>query len=139
LFHLLFLFPFMRDFFKKENLPENKSTLKCLLLYLSATLFSSIILWYAHLFGIYSLSISFLFLFGAGAFLPACFKLTYVAPIEKKEPHESSFLSFCTEFGISKREAEIILEICSGKSNKAIADKLFITLQTVKDHTHRIY
>lgn len=40
---------------------------------------------------------------------------------------------------ISPREAEIIAEICSGLSNQEIADKLFISLQTVKDHTSRIY
>jgi DNA-binding CsgD family transcriptional regulator len=42
-------------------------------------------------------------------------------------------------FGISKREREIIEQVCSGKSNQEIADTLFISLQTVKDHTHRIY
>jgi len=40
---------------------------------------------------------------------------------------------------ISPREAEIIAEICNGLSNQEIADKLFISLQTVKDHTSRIY
>ncbi len=138
-FHLLFLFPFLNDIFMKETVPGQKPTLKCLLLYSSAILISSIILWLGNMYDIYSMSFSFLFLFGAGAFLPVCLKRTYIAPIEKKVPHEGSFVSFCTEFGISKREAEIILEICSGKTNKAIADKLFITLQTVKDHTHRIY
>lgn len=49
------------------------------------------------------------------------------------------FAGFCQKYEISKREAEIILEICSGKSNQDIAESLFITLQTVKDHTHRIY
>lgn len=49
------------------------------------------------------------------------------------------FDAFCNFYEISKREAEIILEICSGLSNKAISEKLFITLQTVKDHNHRIY
>jgi DNA-binding CsgD family transcriptional regulator len=42
-------------------------------------------------------------------------------------------------FGISKREKEIITEICMGKTNQEIADELFITLQTVKDHTHNIF
>jgi DNA-binding CsgD family transcriptional regulator len=49
------------------------------------------------------------------------------------------FDSFCLKYEISKREAEIIHEICSGKSNQDIADSLFISLQTVKDHSHRIY
>lgn len=49
------------------------------------------------------------------------------------------FTLFCDRFEITKREAEIILEICAGKTNQAIADSLFITVQTVKDHAHRIY
>ena len=40
---------------------------------------------------------------------------------------------------ITKREREIIEEICKGKTNKQIADELFISLQTVKDHTHNIF
>lgn len=43
------------------------------------------------------------------------------------------------KYGISKREKQIIEEICLGKTNKEIAEELFITLQTVKDHTHNIY
>lgn len=42
-------------------------------------------------------------------------------------------------YGISRREREIITEICSGLTNQQIADKLFISLQTVKDHTHNIF
>ena len=30
-------------------------------------------------------------------------------------------------------------KICLGKTNKQFAEELFISLQTVKDHTHRIY
>jgi DNA-binding CsgD family transcriptional regulator len=43
------------------------------------------------------------------------------------------------KYHISKREKQIIAEICKGKTNQQIADELFITLQTVKDHTHNIY
>jgi DNA-binding NarL/FixJ family response regulator len=50
-----------------------------------------------------------------------------------------TFDRFCSTFEISKREKEVIHEICKGLSNQQIADKLFISLQTVKDHTHRIY
>ena len=50
-----------------------------------------------------------------------------------------SFEMFCNKHEISKREKEIISEICKGYTNQQIADKLFISLQTVKDHTHRIY
>ncbi|HKJ44125.1 MAG TPA: helix-turn-helix transcriptional regulator [Sunxiuqinia sp.] len=55
------------------------------------------------------------------------------------EMTDKSFESFCRSFEISKRETEVILEICKGKTNQAIADSLFITLQTVKDHIHHIY
>jgi DNA-binding CsgD family transcriptional regulator len=50
-----------------------------------------------------------------------------------------SFDLFCEKFEISRREKEVIHEICNGLSNQQIADRLFISLQTVKDHTHRIY
>jgi DNA-binding CsgD family transcriptional regulator len=51
----------------------------------------------------------------------------------------SSFENLIARYGITRREREIIKEVCSGKSNQEIADALFISLQTVKDHTHRIY
>lgn len=41
--------------------------------------------------------------------------------------------------GITKRERQVVEKICLGKTNKQIAEELFISLQTVKDHTHRIY
>ena len=44
-----------------------------------------------------------------------------------------------TQHGITKRERQVVEKICLGKTNKQIADELFISLQTVKDHTHRIY
>ena len=43
------------------------------------------------------------------------------------------------KYKISKREQEVILLICEGKTNKEIEDELFISLQTVKDHIYRIY
>ncbi len=52
---------------------------------------------------------------------------------------EESLLSFAGKFEISKREKEVIQLICKGLSNQEISDALFISLQTVKDHTHRIF
>jgi DNA-binding CsgD family transcriptional regulator len=43
------------------------------------------------------------------------------------------------QYGVTKREQQVVQKICHGKTNKQIADELFISLQTVKDHTHRIY
>jgi DNA-binding CsgD family transcriptional regulator len=42
-------------------------------------------------------------------------------------------------YNISPREQEIVNLICKGKTNGEIADELFISLQTVKDHVYRIY
>ncbi|WP_285570713.1 helix-turn-helix transcriptional regulator [Geothrix limicola] len=42
-------------------------------------------------------------------------------------------------FGISKRESEVIQLICQGRTNQEIADALFISLKTVKDHNYRIF
>ncbi len=52
---------------------------------------------------------------------------------------EVLFENFFKKYDITQRESEIILEIYQGKTNQQIADSLFISLQTVKDHTHRIY
>jgi DNA-binding CsgD family transcriptional regulator len=70
--------------------------------------------------------------------------LTYVADLKVfSRPDETDLPrgidDFFTRHEISPREADIIREICNGLSNQEIADKLFITLQTVKDHTSRIY
>ncbi|MBI1752135.1 MAG: helix-turn-helix transcriptional regulator [Acidobacteria bacterium] len=42
-------------------------------------------------------------------------------------------------FGISKRECEVIQLVCRGLTNQEIADALFISLKTVKDHNYRIF
>lgn len=41
--------------------------------------------------------------------------------------------------GLTRREQEIVVLVSSGKTNQEIADSLFISIQTVKDHNHRIY
>ena len=46
---------------------------------------------------------------------------------------------FISDYSISKREWEIVEKICEGLTNKEISEVLFISLQTVKDHTHHIY
>jgi len=42
-------------------------------------------------------------------------------------------------YGISKREEEVVLLVCQGRTNQEIADALFISLKTVKDHNYRIF
>lgn len=41
--------------------------------------------------------------------------------------------------GITRREREIIKLIQAGKTNQEIADKLFISVATVKDHNHNLF
>lgn len=41
--------------------------------------------------------------------------------------------------GLTPRQAQIAVQVISGKSNKEIADNLFIELQTVKFHVTNIY
>lgn len=70
--------------------------------------------------------------------------LTYQADLQPCLPPDPLQLplgieDFFRKHEVSPREAEIIAEICNGLSNQEIADKLFISLQTVKDHTSRIY
>lgn len=60
-------------------------------------------------------------------------------PMHAENPSDSKMQLIFEKYNISKREREIVTHICEGKTNRQIADDLFISLQTVKDHTHRIY
>jgi DNA-binding CsgD family transcriptional regulator len=87
------------------------------------------------------IALGFILLFYmGGAFIPLY--IQYQSDKSLLNPVMEEKVSFdllCTKFDISPREKEIMREICNGLSNQEIADKLFITLQTVKDHTSRIY
>ena len=119
-----------------KKLTVKLSKLVTTLLLFSPVLFSTI-----ALFAVYShwlLIILFvLFYFSELAIAPAYiyFKREEITP----EQATGNFDMFCLKFEISNRESEIIREICRGKTNQEIADSLFITVQTVKDHAHRIY
>jgi DNA-binding CsgD family transcriptional regulator len=87
------------------------------------------------------LGIIFIFTFFAGnTFLPLYLNYgTLLSAFADGTKTELSFEDFCRRFEVSPRETDIVREICNGLSNKEISDKLFISLQTVKDHSHRIY
>ena len=89
------------------------------------------------------MALVFVFLLFAGTTLLPVY-LTYQADLKAGQVSEQHQLitgieDFCKKHEISPREADIIREICNGLSNQEIANKLFISLQTVKDHTSRIY
>ncbi|MDP2126792.1 MAG: helix-turn-helix transcriptional regulator [Pseudohongiella sp.] len=58
---------------------------------------------------------------------------------DEQAPQPLSLDEFLNRYGISKREADILRGIYAGKTNQEIANQLFISLQTVKDHSSRIY
>ncbi len=60
-------------------------------------------------------------------------------PFHTENPNQDKKELIYSMYEISNREKEVIEQICLGKTNQQIADELFISLQTVKDHTHRIY
>ena len=89
------------------------------------------------------LQVFFLFFLLASHLIPIFFlniniDKYYIEPLVVIDFNQS-VQEFAGKFGISGREKEIIELICKGKSNQDISDCLFISLQTVKDHIHRIY
>ena len=138
-FHLVFIFPFIKQNKKKPIAIDKQKFQKCIFSYFSGVVLYSILLWFLGDFGFIGINLSFIFIFGIGSLLPVCIKFFVKFPSKRISESKKDFDSFCTDYEISKREAEIILEICTGKTNKTIANELFITLQTVKDHTHHIY
>lgn len=137
--HVLFFVPFWKPNLNIPSYFDKEIMNKYIGIYSTGTLIYSMALWFAVDMGYIGTAFSFLLLFSTNAFLPTCIKLVKPVAAEETNDKPDNFELFCSEYHISKREAEIIHEICDGKTNKAIAEKLFITLQTVKDHTHRIY
>lgn len=70
------------------------------------------------------------------------------AYLQKKEDENSPNVSgslderleiICSEFGLTRREREITELIYTGKSNKQIAEQLFLSESTVKTHIYNIF
>jgi len=56
-----------------------------------------------------------------------------------KKAKRACLVVYLGSHGISKREKDIVELIVSGHSNNEIADKLYISLSTVKSHLYSIY
>jgi len=54
------------------------------------------------------------------------------------EKREGDFEKANRDFNLSKREAEVFRLLCMGHTNRGIAEKLFISEYTVKDHIKKI-
>jgi DNA-binding CsgD family transcriptional regulator len=86
----------------------------------------------------------FIFLLLSWHLIPLLFMNMYLEKFhgptaEIREDFDALLAAFSEKYEISKREREVILLICKGLSNQEISDTLFISLQTVKDHVHRIF
>ncbi|MCC6724804.1 MAG: response regulator transcription factor [Saprospiraceae bacterium] len=57
---------------------------------------------------------------------------TAMQPLPPNESHAA-------KFGISKREMEVLQLISEGLSNQEIADRLFLSLNTVKTHSSNLF
>jgi len=111
------------------------------LAYLGFYLFSVILFNLSSLH--YFISLGFVFLFFSAHLLPVLFLYINLDKVNLESSGvkdlDMSIEKFVGKYGISKRETEIIQLICKGKSNQDISDSLYISLQTVKDHIHRIF
>lgn len=139
LIHIIFLIPFLNEKKNKPLTKEIRFMKKQAFLYLLGVVVYSVVLSFYDYFGSVTVCFSILILFAVSILIPVILKLNVKTQLIPKATHNIDFNNFCNLYEISKREAEIILEICTGKSNKDISEKLFISLQTVKDHNYRIY
>lgn len=62
----------------------------------------------------------------------------FAAPMETPQPHINGKPNR-ERAQLSQREREIIVLIAQGYKNKEIAEKMFITEQTVKNHLHNVF
>lgn len=88
-----------------------------------------------HLFILVFLSLHLIPIF----FLNLYLDKTWETEVDSEGDYETRFSTFVEKHEISKRESEVVRLICQGYTNQEISEALFISLQTVKDHTHRIF
>jgi DNA-binding CsgD family transcriptional regulator len=86
----------------------------------------------------------FIFLFLSWHLIPILFLNLFLekhhAPTAiLQDDFETRLDVFSRKYEISSREREVVRLICKGWSNREISETLFISLQTVKDHTHHIF
>jgi len=122
----------------KTRIKRNKLNLLAVVTILAGML-QSVILYFFEMQGYIALLFVVVF-FSCYSFVPLILRYYGIlTSYIRTSDDELDFDDFCNRFEISQREREIIKEMCKGCTNKEIADNLFISLQTVKDHTHRIY
>ncbi len=124
--------------FKLKNRQQKLFLFRFAIILISLAIFKSISMHFSSfnlIIGLYFI----LFFFAGNLSLILLSKVHLAKHSIEYQENISATDSLIEKFHISKREKQIIEEICKGKTNQQIADELFITLQTVKDHTHNIY
>lgn len=58
---------------------------------------------------------------------------------EDSVSHQATFAKFIAQYGITQREGEILALLIAHKHNQEIANQLYLSLGTVKTHTHNIF
>ena len=61
----------------------------------------------------------------------------FAAPVAKTQKSLSA--EFVKNFSLTRREQEIILALLEGKSNKELAQALFVSEKTIETHLGNIY
>lgn len=123
---------------KKTLLKKNTKLIAALFIWISGLLLSAGTLFYSmHIL----LTLVFIVLFFILNLWPVLIIARFVSIAIELPTNQvdQDFEALSLFYEISKREVEIIELICEGLTNQQIADSLFISLQTVKDHTSRIY
>ncbi len=107
---------------------------------LVVTILESLLIYFYNDSRIYVALIFILIFFAGNGLYSVYFRyFANLASLVNKPEAIVSIDDFCITYEITSREKDIIVEIYNGLTNQQIADKLFISLQTVKDHTSRIY
>lgn len=57
---------------------------------------------------------------------------------EEEKDFTPAFSVIKKEYALTDREIEILMELCAGNGNSAIAGKLYISENTVKTHIHNL-
>lgn len=90
-----------------------------------------------HIFEIYGGLIALVFMgLGIWAGLKLTKRKTMTVFVQKPVEFDENKIK---DLGISRRESEVLELISQGLSNQEIADKLFVSLNTVKTHSARLF
>lgn len=83
-------------------------------------------------------SVPFIFIISISILIYHIFyKFYFSSPISKTEKTLTE--DFIKDFSITKREQEIIIALLDGKSNKELAETLFVSEKTIETHLANIY